>query len=61
MRFNELVKLLEKAGFRLVSTGKSSKRIYSDGKRTVMIHYHSQQEVKTGRASRILKDAGIIR
>lgn len=61
MRFNELVKLLEKAGFRLVSTGKSSKRIYSDGEKTVMVHYHAHQEVKTGTANRILKDAGIIK
>ena len=59
MRFNELVKILEKAGFRLVSTGKSSCRIYSNGKRTVMVHYHGRQEVKPGTAERVLKDAGL--
>lgn len=59
MRFNELVKILEKHGFKLVSTGKSSKRIYSNGKRMVNIHYHGNQEVKSGMANRILKDAGI--
>lgn len=59
MRFNELVKILEKAGFKLISTGKSSKRIYSDGLKTVMIHYHGNQEIKSGTTNRILKDAGL--
>ena len=59
MRFNELVKILEQSGFKLVSTGKSSRRFYSNGVRTVMVHYHGSQEVKRGTAERILKDAGL--
>lgn len=59
MRFNELVKILEKAGFRLISTGKSSCRVYSNGKRTVMVHYHGAKEIKRGTAERTLKDAGL--
>lgn len=59
MRFNELVKILEKANFKLISTGKSSARFYSNGKVTVMIHFHGNQEVKKGMANRILKDAGL--
>ena len=59
MRFNELVKILEKAGFKLVSTGKSSCRFYSNGSRIVMIHYHGSKEIKRGTAERILKDAGL--
>lgn len=59
MRFNELVKILEKAGFRLISTGKSSCRVYSNGKQTVMVHYHGAKEIKRGTAERILKDAGL--
>jgi len=59
MRFNELVKLLEKAGFRLISTGKSSSRIYSNGNVKVNIHYHGSKEIKTGTVNKILKDAGI--
>ena len=59
MRFNELVKLLEKHGYKLISTGKSSARFYSNGKKIVMIHYHGAKEIKTGTVNRILKDAGI--
>ncbi len=59
MRFNELVAILEKAGYRLVSTGKSSARFYSDGTRVVMVHYHGSKEIKTGTVQKILKQAGI--
>ncbi len=59
MRFNELVKILEKARFRLIGTGKSSARFYSNGVRTVMVHYHGNKEIKTGTVNRILKDAGL--
>ena len=61
MRFNELVKILEKAGFRLISTGKSSARFYSNGERTVMVHYHGTKEIKTGTVNQVLKDAGLKR
>ena len=59
MRFNELVQKLEENGFRLVSTGKSSSRFYSNGKVRINVHYHARQEVKTGLANKILKQAGI--
>jgi len=59
MRFNELVKLLENAGFQLVRTAKSSGRFYSNGQRIVNVHYHGNKEVKTGTANKILKDAGL--
>jgi predicted RNA binding protein YcfA (HicA-like mRNA interferase family) len=59
MRFNELVQLLEKNGFVWINSGKSSKRIYSNGERRVIIHYHAAQDVKKGMLRRILKDAGI--
>jgi len=59
MRFNELVQKLEASGFKLISTGKSSKRLYSNGKVTVNIHYHANQEVKTGMANKILRQAGL--
>ena len=61
MRFNELVKILEKAGFRLIGTGKSSARFYSNGERTVMVHCHGNKEIKTGTANQVLKDAGLKR
>lgn len=60
MRFNELVKILEQAGFKLVSgKRRSSCRFYSNGERTVMVHYHGRQEVKPGTCERVLKDAGL--
>ena len=60
MRFNELVKILERAGFKQVpGKRKSSCRLYSNGERIVMVHFHGQQEVKPGTAARILKDAGL--
>ncbi len=48
MRFNELVQLLEKNGFVWINSGKSSKRIYSNGERRVIIHYHAAQDVCSG-------------
>lgn len=59
MRFNELVQKLEKHGFKLVGTAKSSARFYSNGKVTVNVHYHAGKEVATGTANKILKQAGI--
>lgn len=59
MRFNELVQKLEANGFKLIGTGKSSMRLYSNGKVTVNVHYHARQEVATGTARQILKQAGI--
>ena len=60
MRFNELVQILERNGFKLISKGrKSSMRLYSNGKVTVNVHYDSRHEVAERTARKILKQAGI--
>ncbi|MBO4304129.1 MAG: type II toxin-antitoxin system HicA family toxin [Lentisphaeria bacterium] len=59
MRFNELVQKLEKHGFRLIRTAKSSARLYSNGRVTIVVHYHAGKEVAEGTARKILKQAGI--
>ena len=60
MKFNELVKLLERNGFTLVRE-KGSIRYY--GKpgldRLIRIDYHGAKEVPTGTCSAILKAAGL--
>jgi predicted RNA binding protein YcfA (HicA-like mRNA interferase family) len=60
MRFSELVRLLEKEGFRLVKE-KGSIRYY--GKpghdRLIRVDYHGSKEVPTGTCQAILKAAGI--
>ena len=60
MKFSELVRLLEKEGFRLVKE-KGSIRYY--GKpghdRLIRVDYHGSKEVPTGTCHAILKAAGI--
>jgi predicted RNA binding protein YcfA (HicA-like mRNA interferase family) len=60
MKFSELVRLLEKNGFRLVKE-KGSIRYY--GKpghdRLIRVDYHGSKEVPTGTCYAILKAAGI--
>ena len=60
MKFSELVRLLEKSGFRLVKE-KGSIRYY--GKpghdRLIRVDYHGSKEVPTGTCQAILKAAGI--
>ena len=60
MKFNELVRLLERNGFELVRE-KGSIRYY--GKRGVdkliRIDYHGSREVPTGTCDAILKAAGL--
>ena len=60
MKFSELVRLLEKNGFRLVKE-KGSIRYY--GKpgydRFIRVDYHGSKEVPTGTCHAILKAAGI--
>ena len=60
MRFNELIRLLERNGFRLVKE-KGSIRYY--GKpghdRLIRIDYHASKDVPTGTCHAILKAAGI--
>ncbi|HYE64233.1 MAG TPA: type II toxin-antitoxin system HicA family toxin [Pyrinomonadaceae bacterium] len=60
MKFSELVRLLEKNGFRLIKE-KGSIRYY--GKpghdRLIRIDYHGSKEVPTGTRHAILKAAGL--
>ena len=60
MKFSELVRLLEKNGFRLVKE-KGSIRYY--GKlghdRLIRVDYHGPKDVPTGTCHAILKAAGI--
>lgn len=60
MRFNEVVKLLEKSGFVLVRE-KGSIRYYSKPghDRLIRVDYHGSKEVPTGTCQAILKAAGI--
>lgn len=59
MRFNELVQKLEKGGWKLARTGKSSLRVFvKDGQR-IIIHYHGNNEVAKGTAADALKKAGL--
>jgi predicted RNA binding protein YcfA (HicA-like mRNA interferase family) len=60
MKFSELVRLLEKNGFRLVKE-KGSIRYY--GKqghdRLIRVDYHGSKEIPTGTCQAILKAAGV--
>ena len=60
MRFNELVKLLEQHGFRVIKQ-KGSIRYYGKPgwNKLVRIDYHGSKEVPTGTCHAILKAAGI--
>ena len=62
MKFSELVKLLEKNGFRVVKE-KGSIRYYgkSGWNRLVRVDYHGRKEVPTGTCQAILKSAGLKR
>jgi predicted RNA binding protein YcfA (HicA-like mRNA interferase family) len=60
MRFNELVKLLENAGFAVVKE-KGSIRYYGKAgiPRVIRIDYHGAKEVPTGTCQAVLKAAGL--
>ncbi len=60
MTFNELVRLLEANGFRLVRE-KGSVRYYgkSGWPRLIRVDYHGSRQVPTGTCHAILKAAGI--
>ena len=60
MRFNELVRLLEQNGFRLLKEKGSIRYYQKAGWDTlVRIDYHGAKEVPTGTCHAILKAAGI--
>lgn len=60
MRFSELVRLLEKNGFKIIKE-KGSVRYYTKAglQRLIRVDYHGSKEVPTGTYNAILKDAGI--
>ena len=60
MRFSELVRLLEKNGFKLLRE-KGSIRYYSKPghDKLIRVDYHGTKEVPTGTCHAILKAAGI--
>jgi len=60
MRFNELIRLLEGNGFRLVKE-KGSIRYYTKlgHDRLIRVDYHASKEIPTGTCHAILKAAGI--
>jgi len=60
MRFNELVRLLEENGFRLVKE-KGSIRYYGRHRwdKLIRIDYHGSKEIPTGTCHAILKAAGL--
>ena len=60
MKFSELVRILEREGFRLVKE-KGSVRYYAKPgiARLIRIDFHGSKEVPTGTCHAILKAAGI--
>ena len=60
MKFSELVRILEKSGFRLLKE-KGSIRYYSrsGADRLIRVDYHGAKEVPTGTCRAILKAAGL--
>ena len=60
MKFNELIKLLERSGFKLLKE-KGSIRYYSKPghDRLIRVGYHGAKEVPTGTCHAVLKAAGI--
>ena len=62
MTFRELVRLLEKEGFRIVKE-KGSIRYYRKAgiDRLIRVDYHGAKEVPTGTCHAIMKAAGITR
>ena len=60
MKFSELVKLLEKNGFKIIKE-KGSIRYYGKAgwDRLIRVDYHGAKEVPTGTCHSILKASGI--
>ena len=60
MRFSELVRLLERNGFRLIRQ-KGSVRYYRKPEvdKVIRVDYHESKEVPTGTCKAILKAAGL--
>jgi predicted RNA binding protein YcfA (HicA-like mRNA interferase family) len=60
MKFSELVRLIEREGFRLIKEKGSIRYFRKSGvDRLIRIDYHGAKEVPTGTCAAILKAAGI--
>ena len=60
MKFSELVRLIEREGFRLIKEKGSIRYFRKSGvDRLIRIDYHGAKEVHTGTCAAILKAAGI--
>ena len=61
MTWAELIRTLREHGFEELRTGKGSHRQFWNptSKKIVTVTIHTEKEVGTGLANRILKDAGI--
>ena len=55
MKYEELHKIVRKAGWKLVRT-KGSHRIYKRGSRTYPVPFHGGKEVGKGLASKVIKE-----
>ncbi len=60
MKFNELVRLLEDDGFRIVKEKGSIRYYGKDGyDKLIRVDYHGSKEIPTGTCHAILKAAGL--
>ena len=61
MTWGELIRRLKAAGFVEQRTGKGSHRqfVHPTSQKLITVAVHTKQEVGTGLAQRILKDAGL--
>jgi predicted RNA binding protein YcfA (HicA-like mRNA interferase family) len=60
MKFNELVRLLEQNGFRVVKEKGSIRYYGKEGMdRLIRLDYHGSKEIPTGTCHAILKAAGL--
>ncbi|MDI6766927.1 MAG: type II toxin-antitoxin system HicA family toxin [Bacteroidota bacterium] len=60
MKFNELIRLLEKNGFRIVKEKGSIRYYIKPGwNKIIRVDYHGAKEVPTGTCNSILKAAGL--
>ncbi|MDI6784739.1 MAG: type II toxin-antitoxin system HicA family toxin [bacterium] len=60
MKFNELVRLLEHNGFKLIKEKGSIRYYWKEGwDKLIRVDYHGSKEVPTGTCYAILKAAGI--
>jgi predicted RNA binding protein YcfA (HicA-like mRNA interferase family) len=60
MKCDELLKKLEKAGWKQIRQQGSHKILRKDGEQQIIVFpYHRGKEVPTGTANRIMKQAGL--